>query len=417
MKLGYARVSTDKAEQDTSIEAQVEQLRAAGCDRVICERSSAFRDGSRRPGWEELQALVAAGRVREVVAVSQSRLSRRGDEIQFLRICARRGVTVRFLDGTPGDVSDPAGRLMTGVLATVNEVDSLIKSINVRNGLQRRKQSGHYACGRVPYGYLYDGSRVVANPETFADARLLWDQLVKAEMSANRVIRLCDREWSSRGLYRWIENPILRGIVDGKAGAVDALITWDEWHRGMELRNRRRQTGSRGARHMRLLSGLMRCGGCGKRMHYQFAAGKPRLKCSNMHCRWYGRGLAEWKIREQVLAALRERIETVARVAAAPVAAGVSPEQAQWQEQLRQLQALQGSGVPGLERSIDELELRLLEPMRPPGVDWSGYAALLGRDGALEAATDSELREILLEILDEVLYIGDPNRVEVRIRD
>lgn len=415
--IGYARVSTDKSEQDASIEAQVEQLRAAGCDRVICERSSAFREGGRRPGWDELQALVAAGRVSEVVAVSQSRLSRRGDEVQFLRICARRGVAVRFLDGTPGDVTDPAGRLMTGVLATVNEVDSLIKSINTRNGLARRKQAGHYACGRVPYGYLYDGSGVIPNPETWADARLLWNQLVKAEMSANRVIRLCDRQWSSRGLYRWIENPILRGIVAGRANATTALVTWDEWRAAMELRRRRQRTCSRAPRQRRPFSGLVRCGACDRRLHYLMVAGRPRMKCTWMHCRWYGRGLAEWKIREQTLDALRGGIERAAKVAAAETGPVASPERAQWQEQLDQLQGLRASGVPGLEQSIDELERRLLEPEPSATVDWRSFAVLLSRPGALEAATDAELREILLEVLDEIVYIGNPNRVEIRLRD
>ena len=47
--IGYARVSTDKAEQDISIAEQVQQLKAAGCDRVIAERRSAHKDTD-RPG-------------------------------------------------------------------------------------------------------------------------------------------------------------------------------------------------------------------------------------------------------------------------------------------------------------------------------------------------------------------------------
>ena len=61
-----------------------------------------------------------------------------------------RALEVRFLDGTPSDVAEPAAKLMTGVLATVNEVDSQIKSINVLNGLKRRKAAGYYACGSLP---------------------------------------------------------------------------------------------------------------------------------------------------------------------------------------------------------------------------------------------------------------------------
>ena len=50
MRVGFARVSTDKREQDTSIDGQVEQLKKAGCDTVIVERASAYI-GKHRPGW------------------------------------------------------------------------------------------------------------------------------------------------------------------------------------------------------------------------------------------------------------------------------------------------------------------------------------------------------------------------------
>jgi DNA invertase Pin-like site-specific DNA recombinase len=415
--VGYARVSTDQADQDLSIEAQVQQLLAAGCDRVIRERASAFKDGGRRPGWDELQALVASGHAREVVAISQSRLSRRGEDVQFLRICARRGVVVRFLDGTPGDISDPAARLMTGVMATVNEVDSQIKSINIKNGLDRRKAAGHYACAKVPYGYLYDGSQVVPHPEHWADARLLWDQMVAAEMNAVAVIRQHSRQWSAQGLYDWIEHPMLRGVISGKANAVEPLITWDEWRRAMEHRNRRRSGKGRAPRTIRLFSGMVRCQACGSWMHYGSLGRKhPRLKCTAVSCQWYSRGIAEWKVRAQAVEALRHASHGLGRVAASAAAPTINPEAAQWQQQLDQLRQLQSQGVPGLDRSIDELELKLMEPARPSGIEAGRLAALFAVPGALETATDVQLRAVLLEFVGEILYVGNPAEVEIRIR-
>lgn len=417
MIVGYARVSTDQADQDISIEAQVQQLREAGCDRVIRERASAFKDGGKRPGWDELQALVASGRVREVVAISQSRLSRRGEEVQFLRICARRGVMVRFLDGTPGDVTDPAGRLMTGVMSTINEVDSLIKSINIRNGLNRRKAAGHYACAKVPYGYLYDGKHVIPHPETFADARLLWDQMVAAEMNAVAVIRQHGRQWSAQGLYDWIEHPMLRGIVNGQAGAVEALISWDEWRQAMEHRNRRRSGKGRAPRTVRLFSGLVRCASCGSWLHYAELNRKhPRLKCTHVPCQWYSRGIAEWRARAQVIEALRQLSQKLGNAAAEVPVAVVSPEAAQWQQQLDQLRQLQDQGVPGLDRSITDLEAKLEAPPVLSGPDPERLAALFAVPGALEGATEGQLRAVLLEFVAELVYVGNPAEVEVRIR-
>ncbi len=416
MKIGYARVSTDKAEQDISIDAQVQQLAAAGCDRVIRERGTAFREDARRPGWEELQALVASGKVREVVAISQSRLSRRGEELPFLRMCARRGVAVRFLDGTPADLTDPAGRLLTGVLSTVNEVDSMIKSINVKNGIRRRKAEGHYACGRVPFGYIYDGSQVVPHPNEFNQARELWDQLAANEYMLGRTIRQHRLEWSIPGLGKWINNPILRGVVNGEAGKVTALITWDEWHRARRLLDQRKAVKVRSRAMPRMFTGLMKCGSCGKRMHYIFRAKKSRLRCSNSICNWYGRGLAEWKVRDHVINALRQGADLLGQVAAAAAAPAVNAETEQRQQQLDQLRALQDQGVAGLGESIERLEAMLTVAPPASGPDWRGLAEVFMRSGALEAATDEELRVLALEYVAEIVYVGDPGRVEIRVR-
>lgn len=416
MILGYARVSTDKADQDISIAEQVRQLKGAGCDRVIAERRSAHKD-STRPGWEELQGLVASGQVRRVVAISLSRLSRKGEDVPFLRMCARLGVEVQLLDGTPADTADPAGKLLTGVLSLVNEIDSDIKSLNIRNGLARRKAQGHYACGRVPFGYLYDGSQVVPHPEHFADARHLWQQLEGMEFNLPGTIRRHGLQWSARGLGRWVNNPILRGIVNHEPDRVQALISWEEWQQARRLIDSRRIVRARAPRTIKTFSGLMRCAACDRRMHYAVAHGRPRFKCTYLHCRWWGRGLAEWKVREQVIAALRASANRIATIAAAPVSPQLSPVDAEKRHQVAQLEALKVQGVPGLEPTIEALRLELLAPAPATSANWAGFRDVILLPGALEAAADEELRAVALELVAELVYIGDPNRIEVRLRD
>ena len=414
--VGYARVSTDKADQDSSIEGQVAQMQELGCDRVIVERRSAYKD-LRRPGWEELLALVAAGRVQRVVFGSQQRMSRKGEDVPFLRMCARLGVQVTMLDGTPADVSEPSGKLLSGVLSLVNEIDSDIKSINVRNGLNRRKAAGHYACGRVPFGYLYDGSQVVSHPQRFAEARRLWDQLAAMEFNLPGTIRRYGLDWSARGLGRWINNPILRGIVNHEPNRVDALISWEEWQQARRLIESRQINGTRAPRVIRPFSGLVRCDGCGKALHYAVAHGRQRLKCTHLHCRLWGRGLAEWKVRAQVIEALRVAAGQMASVASAAVV--VMPESVNpaKRAQVAQLEALAAQGVPGLEPTIEALRLELLAPPPVASANWAGFQGLLSRPGALEAASDDELRVIVLEFVDQILYVGDANRVKIRLRD
>lgn len=414
--VGYARVSTRSDEQAISIEAQVQQLAAAGCERVIQERASAYREDSRRPGWEELQALVASGRVSKVVAVSQSRLSRREDITGFLRICSRKRVEVQFLDGTPGDIADPAARLMTGVMATINEVDSQIKSINIKNGLQRRKAAGYYACGRVPFGYRYDGQHVVIHPEHFAEAQVLWQRLKDSEFNLGNTIRVHDYDWSVRGLRRWIQNPILRGIISTQSVPVEPLISLQDYADAMAIIGRRKETGTRTPRVRRLFSAFVRCCGCRRMMQYATVKTRLRLKCMSFRCSCYGRGIAEHRVRDQLIAALESCAEQLARAAATPPPVGPpTPEQQTLQRRLDALLAMQHDGQAGLEAAIRDLQQQMQAPA-PSAPDWSGLAAVLARPGVLRLASDEELRPLLLEFVDEILYIGNPHTVEIRLR-
>jgi hypothetical protein len=72
--------------------------------------------------------------------------------------------------------------------------------------------------------------------------------------------------------------------------------------------------------------------------------------------------------------------------------------------------------VTGLEDAIDRLRLDLAAPIVASGPDWEGVAVLLGRPGVIEGASDEELRALVMECVDHVLYVGNPDRVKVRMR-
>ena len=148
---GYCRVSTTKSEQDISLEGQQQQLLAAGCDEVIVERASAFK--GQRKGWTHLWALVASGKVTEVLVVDQSRLSRSGDDIEFLNACSLKGVTVRALTGGVIEVESVGGFITSSVMSVMNQAYSRLNSAKVKDGLARRRAAGHYAVGYCPFGY------------------------------------------------------------------------------------------------------------------------------------------------------------------------------------------------------------------------------------------------------------------------
>jgi E3 ubiquitin-protein ligase DOA10 len=65
---------------------------------------------------------------------------------------------------------------------------------------------------------------------------------------------------------------------------------------------------------------------------------------------------------------------------------------------------------------MDELELKLLQPAPASGIDAGRLAALFAVPGALEGASEGQLRAVLLEFVQEIVYVGNPAEVEVRIR-
>ena len=424
MILGYCRVSTTKSEQDTSVKAQRQQLQSAGCQRIVEERRSAYKD-SRRPGWETCKELIRSGMVSRFVVVSLSRASRRQETGEMSLLCKEHGVEFEVLTGGPVDVTTPEGLLNVGIQDTVNRFDSLLKSVRVKQGTAARRKAGATAIGKCPFGYCYNGRQPEPDPSQWALAQRLWAELSAQEFRASKLLHE-QPQWaehfSNSGLIRWMRNPMLMGIPRYDSEPVEPLVSPDEWERCQRLLETRSFHRPRGGKVIRLCSGLVVCSGCGRRMSYMMANNKPRIKCMYPPCGYYGRGLAEWKIRAQLIEALRESVHRLAEVANQPKATRqktYTAEELAQRKQLEQLLRLQAEGVEGLEKPISDLRLALKvrKTMTGGTPPWHIWKQLILAPGALETATDQELRAVAFDLVEELSYIGDPNVIRVTFRD
>ena len=418
MKLGYCRVSTEKTEQDTSVKAQLDQLKAVGCTRIVQERRSAYK-AAKRPGWESCKEMIASGLVAEFVVVSLSRASRRQETGQMSELCNQHSVTFTALTGGSVDVSTPEGLLNVGIQDTINRFDSKLKSVRIRQGQAARRANGATAVGRCPFGYRYNGTRPEPDPKQFKAARQLWDRLAKEEFRANKVLRnFPTYEFSNVGLIRWMKNPMLMGRPTYADIAVKPLVSPEEFARCQRFLDSRSFCHSRAPKKIRLLSSMVECQGCGRFLTYNKGGNKWRMKCMNPKCKHYGRGLAEFRVRDQLIEALRENAQKViqqAEKAPTPVVE-LTPEQLQASQQLEMLLTLQSQGMD-VTNQIKEVKAKLASPVVAEiPVDWSGIAPALLEPGLIEAWTDAELRPVLLELVDKVLYVGNPAAVEIRFR-
>lgn len=140
--IGYARVSTDAQ----LLDAQIDELTAAGCGRIYQEKISGAR--SDRP---QLRAMVKALGQGDVLVVTRlDRLARSTrDLLNVLDEIAKAGATFRSLGDAWADTTTPHGRLMLTVLGGLAEFERELIKARTDDGRRRAMERG-VKFGRKP---------------------------------------------------------------------------------------------------------------------------------------------------------------------------------------------------------------------------------------------------------------------------
>ena len=143
MLLGYARTST--IEQQAGFEAQLAELKQAGCDRIYKEQVSAV--ARERP---ELERAIDHLRHGDVLVVTKlDRLARSVEHlISVVRRIEESGASLRIL-GLGLDTATPTGRMMLTMLGTVAEFERALMLERQRIGIDKARGEGKYL-GRKP---------------------------------------------------------------------------------------------------------------------------------------------------------------------------------------------------------------------------------------------------------------------------
>jgi len=422
--LGYARVSTEKREQATSVKAQLEQLEAAGCERIIKERRSAYK-AARRPGWETCKAMIAEGMVSKFVVVSLSRASRRQETAQMSELCNLHGVEFVALTGGCVDVSTPEGLLNVGIQDTINRFDSKLKSVRIKQGLTARRRAGATAAGNCPFGWRYDGNKPAPDPKQWKLAKELWADLEANEFRPMPVLKTGRYPFKLTGLCNWMRNPILHGVLAYSDVTCEPLVTHDQWLRCQKLLDSRRINNARSPKRIHLLTQAVTCKECGRFLHVKGSGGHKaqrgtfRLKCMHAPCVYFGKGISCQKVRDQVIALLVASVDDMAaRVESSkPEQQLLTPEQIAAKRDLDQCLELQQRGIAIDQKSISELRSKLAVAADLPGPDWGYWAYFIRKHNLLERVDDVELRTICTELIKQIFYVGSSAQVKIILQD
>ena len=166
--IAYIRRSTDNGQQ-YSVEAQQNQIKDFArrekiniSDWAIEDPISGTTKIENRPALYDALNILRRGDT--FLALNVSRLAR--DEVVFYEIAgilARRGVKLRFADGT--DASNPMNKMMMGILVMVASFERASISRRTKQGLKIARQNGK-ALGRpdrVRYGFYYESGLLKEN--------------------------------------------------------------------------------------------------------------------------------------------------------------------------------------------------------------------------------------------------------------
>jgi DNA invertase Pin-like site-specific DNA recombinase len=166
MRIGYGRTST--VDQQAGLDAQIRDLKAAGCEEIFAERISSV--AACRPKLEELLQFTRKGDT--VVVTRLDRLARSTRDLLELRDRIRcRGAELMVLN-LGCNTGTATGELVMTVIGAIAAFERSLMLERQREGIAKAKELGKYT-GRQP----------TARRQAAEARRLLAEGLGKAEVA------------------------------------------------------------------------------------------------------------------------------------------------------------------------------------------------------------------------------------------
>ena len=293
----YARVSLDRQRQNYSIATQLEAMRGH-CSLNNWEVVKEYvedESGAKlnRPALDQVREDVAQGLFDILVCHDVDRFGRNlGHQILLEQEFAKHGVGVRYVLGDYKDT--PEGTLtkhIKGVIAEYEREKIIERTFRGRLG---RAKSGQVSVGnRNPYGYIYksegrqgwleitpfEAEVVKEIYRLYVDERLSAYGIAAKLTESHIATKTKAEQWSPASVRQILSNETYAGIwYDNKskrgkgindrgdwiAVTVPAIISKELWGAAQERRANNRERLRKHPKYPYLLSGLLRCGSCGR---------------------------------------------------------------------------------------------------------------------------------------------------------
>lgn len=300
--LGMIRVSKERDEMvSPDIQrAAIESYATANGIVVVDWIEGPDDSGSRKssPWWAKLDTAVAAVENGDYDVIVVWKFSRTARHRLRWAVAIDRVETAggRLESATEQfDTTTSAGRFARGMLAELNAFEAERIGETWKEAHERRVGRGLPPNGKPKWGYLYDSDRKLHIPDPVTGPVLadLYRRYIAGEsiyvlvrwLNGHGHRTLAGGLWSDRSLRRVLDSGFASGrfMYRGRLhdGVHEPVIEQDTWQAFLDARRRRRAAPARRERSQYLLSGLVRCGRCGRPMVAgQFGEARaPKYRC------------------------------------------------------------------------------------------------------------------------------------------
>ena len=330
----YARVSSDRQEQEETIQSQLGELRARVRDDgvVTCLEftdEGYSRDNLVRPSLDRLRDMVAQGELDRIYVQCPDRLASGAMLIILVEEFQQHGVEVIFLKGSVEDT--PEGKLLLHMQGAIAEYERTKIAERTRRGKLYWARQGAMVGGHAPYGYRFirrtetERAHLEIDEYQASIVRQMYRWLIEAGLSTRAIAKkLTERgvltargatQWQPTAVDRIFRNPVYKGQFtycrhkmtlptrrltkdpykqSRKTGRkprpreewiiipVPRIVEDGVWEQAQEqLRQNSLHSSRNNKRHQYLLRGLIRCPRCGSTYSGYTQHGYRGYRCTN----------------------------------------------------------------------------------------------------------------------------------------
>ena len=303
----YARVSSDRQDVDLSVAAQMRALRdfARKNGYLVAREYIDEAESGRIADRPEFRKMIDAASqsnapFREILVWKFSRFTRKREHaVAFKSMLRRKGVRVVSITEQADDT--PTGKLLEGIIESVDEFYSENLAQEVTRGMREAASRGFWIASRTPYGYnrvmVQDGAKKRPTLESDPDASMVIRRIFDMAEAGTGMLKIAQalndegiaspagKLWSKNGIHFILRNEVYTGaLVWGTNGkgkdepvrvekAFPSIVSKTRFRRVNRLMRSRapkvahpRRVGS-----TYLLSGLVKCKTCNRALSGQDA--------------------------------------------------------------------------------------------------------------------------------------------------